>query len=60
MRDAMRDSAHTGGRSSIVDENIKDSIMAKSQLKGNREAKKPKQPKKAVTTSAIAIPVKPI
>ena len=34
--------------------------MAKSQLRGNREQKKPKQAKKLVSPSTVGLPIKPI
>jgi hypothetical protein len=34
--------------------------MAKGQLRGNKEQKKPKQAKKLVAPSTVGLPIKPI
>ncbi|RKP49566.1 hypothetical protein D7S86_19885 [Pararobbsia silviterrae] len=59
-RDRTRASVHTGAHSPTVGGCILETIMAKGQLRGNREPKKPKQPKKPVVLSTLGLPAKPI
>jgi hypothetical protein len=53
LRDNQVDSAHTGETFGQFGERQynRSSVMAKSQLRGNREAKKPKQSKKPLPVS---------
>ena len=60
FRDRPRALAHTGADSPAFGESSLETIMAKGQLRGNREPKKPKQPKKPVVPSTLGLPIKPI
>ncbi|CAM2158605.1 conserved protein of unknown function (plasmid) [Pararobbsia alpina] len=56
--DRTRASAHTSHDLPIVGEPLGEMIMAKGQLRSNREPKKPKQPAKPAVLSKLIFPVK--